>query len=45
MCMSILAHGSNLLTCGENFAIGRSTVGLVLREVVNAINVVYKNVI
>ena len=44
-CLYKLAHGCNLLTCSKNFAIGRSTVGLVLREVVKAINVVYKAII
>jgi hypothetical protein len=29
-CLYKLAHGESLLTCNENFAIGRSTVGLVL---------------
>jgi hypothetical protein len=44
-CLYKLAHGANLLTCSELFAIGRSTVGLVIREVVSAINVVYRDVI
>ena len=33
-----LAHGANLTVCSEMFAIGRSTVSVVLRDVVNAIN-------
>lgn len=33
-----LAHGANMTVCSEMFAIGRSTVSMVLREVVNAIN-------
>ena len=44
-CLYKLAHACNLLTCSKNFEIGRSIVGLVLREVVRAINVVYKGVI
>ena len=34
-----LTHGCSLFICSEMFAIGRSTVSLVLREVVQAINV------
>lgn len=33
-----LAHGANLTVCSEMFAIGRSSVSKVIREVVNAIN-------
>jgi hypothetical protein len=44
-CLYKLAHGATLLTCSENFAIGRSTVGLVLREVVRAIIALYRDVI
>jgi hypothetical protein len=33
-----LAHAASLLICSEMFAIGRSTVSILLREVVNAIN-------
>lgn len=33
-----LTHGANLTICSEMFAIGRSTVSRVLREVVHAIN-------
>lgn len=33
-----LAQGANILVCTENFAIGRSTVGKVLREVAVAFN-------
>lgn len=34
-----LTHGANTTVCSELFAIGRSTVLVVLRDVVNAINV------
>lgn len=34
-----LTHGASLFICSEMFAIGRSTVSLVLRDVVEAINV------
>lgn len=40
-----LTHGANLLICSEHFGIGRSTVGLVLREVVTAIIAVYRDAI
>ena len=33
-----LARGANLTICSEMFAIGRSTVSMVLTEVVHAIN-------
>lgn len=33
-----LTHGASLLVCSEMFAIGKSTISMVLREVVNAIN-------
>lgn len=33
-----LAHDANLTVCSEMFATGRSTVSLVLRKVVHAIN-------
>lgn len=33
-----LTHGANLTICSEMFAIGRSTMSKILREVVNAIN-------
>ena len=39
------AHGANILTCSELFAIGRSTVGRAIREVVNAINIVFRDLI
>jgi hypothetical protein len=44
-CLYKLAHAPSLLQCSESFAIGKSTVGLVIREVVAAINRVYANVI
>ncbi len=34
-----LFHGSNLLTCNEQFAIGKSVVGLIIWEVVKVINI------
>ncbi len=37
-----LAHGANILTCSEFFAIGQSIVALVLHKVVMAINLVFK---
>jgi len=40
-----LFHGSNLLTCNEQFAIGKSIVGLVIWEVVKIINIVFRNLI
>ena len=33
-----LSHGASLLICSKMFAIGKSTVSILLREVVNAIN-------
>jgi hypothetical protein len=44
-CLYKLAHAVNLLTCSEMFAIGHSTVGLVIREVVSAINLLYSGTI
>jgi hypothetical protein len=38
-----LAQGVNILTCSEVFAIGRSMVGRAIREVVNAVNVVFRS--
>ena len=38
-----LTHGASLFICSEMFAIGRSTVCLVLREVVEAINVTLRS--
>jgi hypothetical protein len=40
-CLYKLAQGTNLLVYSEQFAIGRSTIGLVIREVVCAICIVY----
>jgi hypothetical protein len=40
-----LVNGVSLLTCSEMFGIGVSTAGLVLKEVVLAITVVYKDMI
>jgi hypothetical protein len=44
-CLYKLAHGANFLSCSEKFAIGRSIMSLVIREVVSAINFLFKNVI
>jgi hypothetical protein len=44
-CLYKLAHGASLLLCSESFAIGKSIVGLVLREVVAARNQVYGHII
>ena len=44
-CMYKLAQGANFLACSEKFTIGRSTVSLVIHEVVGAINSVYNSVI
>ena len=38
-----LSHGASLFICSEMFAIGRNTVSLVLREVVQAINVTLRS--
>jgi hypothetical protein len=38
-----LAQGVNIFTCSEMFAIGQSMVGLAIREVVNAVNVVFRS--
>jgi hypothetical protein len=40
-----LAQGANFLACSEKFAIGRSTISIVIWEVVRAINSVYRDVI
>jgi hypothetical protein len=40
-----LAHGASFHTMSEMFAIRRSTIGLVIREVVRAINIVLKDLI
>ena len=42
-CLYKLAQGANFLACSEKFAIGRSTVSLVIREVVQEINHVYRD--
>jgi hypothetical protein len=44
-CLYKLAQGASLLQCSESFAIGKSTVGLLIREVVAAINRVFGNII
>jgi hypothetical protein len=44
-CLYKLTQGANFLACSEKFAIGRSTVNLVIREVVRAINSVYRDVV
>jgi hypothetical protein len=33
-----LSHGASLFICSEMFAVGKSTVSMMLREVVHAIN-------
>lgn len=38
-----LSQGASLLICSEMFAIGRSTVSIILREVVHGLNVVLKH--
>ena len=38
-----LTHGASLLICSEFFAVGRSIVSLMLREVVQAINVALRS--
>jgi hypothetical protein len=40
-----LAQGENILSCSENFAIGKSTVNVVIREVVGALNNVFGDLI
>jgi hypothetical protein len=40
-----LAQGCNLSICNALFVVGQSTVSFVLREVVIAFNVVFKNLI
>jgi len=37
-CLFKLTHGASLFVCSEMFAIGKSTVSAILREVVHAIN-------
>ena len=44
-CLYKLAHDVNLLHYSEMFAVGQATVGRIIREVVYATNVVYKDVI
>lgn len=38
-----LSHGVSLLICSELFAVGRSTVSIMLRGVVNAVNIVLRS--
>jgi hypothetical protein len=40
-----LSYGSNMLTCNELFAIDTSTMGLVIREVVKDMNIMFKSLI
>jgi hypothetical protein len=40
-----LAHGANLLACSEKFAIGKSTVSVVIREVEAALNTCFGDLI
>jgi hypothetical protein len=42
-CLYKLVQGANFLACSKKFAIGRSTVSLVIREVIFAINSVYSD--
>jgi hypothetical protein len=44
-CLYKLAHAVNIFICSEMFAIGRSTVGLAIWEVVSTMNVVYSDII
>ena len=44
-CLYKVAQGATILQCNELFAVGKSTIGLVIREVVAAINRVYTHVI
>jgi hypothetical protein len=44
-CLYKLAHGANLLACSEKFAIGKSTVSIVIREVVAALNTCFGDLI
>jgi hypothetical protein len=44
-CLYKLVQGANFLACSEKFAIGKSTVSVVIREVVCAINFVYSDVV
>jgi hypothetical protein len=38
-------HGSNLLTCGQMFAINKSIVDLIICKVVKTINIMFKSLI
>lgn len=38
-----LSHGASLFICSEMFAVGKSTVSMMLREVVHAINKVLRH--
>ncbi len=40
-----LSHGSNLLTCSQLFAIGKSIVSLIICKVVKTINIMFKSLI
>jgi hypothetical protein len=40
-----LAQGVNILSCNEKFAIGKSTVSVVIREVVGALNNIFGDLI
>jgi hypothetical protein len=40
-----LSHDSILLTCNELFAINKSTIGLVICEVIKTIKIVFKSLI
>jgi hypothetical protein len=43
VCASLykLTHGTNFLSCSEKFTIGKSTVSIVIREVIGALNTVF----
>jgi hypothetical protein len=44
-CLYKLVYGTSFLSCSEKFAIGRSTVSLVIHKVVQAINSIYRDAI
>ena len=40
-----LAQGTNFLACSEKFIIGKSTINVIIREVVAALNICFGNLI
>jgi hypothetical protein len=40
-----LAQGANFLACNDKFAIGKSTISVVIHEVVAALNICFRNLI